>query len=171
MLHEPKLLDALEALVLPSGWDGEAWRRTFVDRDPLTPNSRGARWNPPGLDALYGSLTSVGAEAEHSSMLSRQPIPPSKAQHTFQLRVSLSKVADIRGSQELQALGFGSDELTGEDWTPAQRVGAAAAWLGIAALIVPSARHPDGNIVVFVNNLTPNDMVDPLPSFHREDPA
>jgi RES domain-containing protein len=89
----------------------------------------------------------------------------------LQLRISLSKVADVRGSQQLRALGFGDDELAAEDWTTAQRVGAAAAWLGIAALLVPSARHADGNIVVFVNNLVPDDLVDPLPSSPREDPG
>ena len=160
MLHDPELLDAIEALVGPDAWQGVVWRRTFADRNPLIPNSRGARWNPPGVDALYCSLSESGASAEHTSMISREPVTKTKPQRMARLRLSLGKVADIRNARVLRDLGFGPDELTGESWAPTQTVGAAAAWLGIAALLVPSARHVDGNIVVFVNNIAPDDQVD-----------
>lgn len=160
MLHDPQLLDALEACVVPSGWDASVWRRAFTDREPLSPNSRGARWNPAGVDALYCALTPEGAEIEHESMLKRQPIPPSKPRHTVEIRTVIASVADLRAPEALKPAGLGPDDLTQEAWEATRRVGAAAAWLGMGALVVPSARHPDGNIVIFVNNLMPGDIVE-----------
>jgi RES domain-containing protein len=160
MLHDPELLDAIEALVGPTRREAVAWRQTFSDRDPLIPNSRGARWNPPGVDALYCSLSEHGAAAEHARVISQEPVTKAKPLRMVRLRLSLGKVADLRNAEGLKELGFGPNELTGEDWGPAQVVGAAAAWLGIAAVVVPSARHTAGNIVVFVNNIGPDDLVD-----------
>ena len=96
-------------------------------------------------------------------MLSREPVAKTRPPKMVELRLSLAKVADLRNARSLEELGFGLDRLTGEDWAPAQMVGGAAAWLGMAALIVPSARHPAGNIVVFVNNIAPGDLVELAP--------
>ena len=46
----------------------------------------------------------------------------------------------------------------GPDWSTAQLVGRAADWLGIAGMIVPSARHEDGNLVILVNRLAAEDF-------------
>lgn len=164
MLHDPRLLDVLERLIAPSRWEGTVWRRTIGDRHPLTPNARGARWNPPGVDALYCSLSPKGADVEVAGMLARQPVATSMPLRTTALVVSLAKVADVRDAEALDALGFGQVALTADAWTAAQVVGAAAAWLGIAGLIVPSGRHEDGNMVVFVNNIGPGDQVDVVPA-------
>lgn len=51
----PALLDALEAREM-SDWHATAWRHVFEGTRPLRPNERGARWNPPGTEALYCSL-------------------------------------------------------------------------------------------------------------------
>lgn len=114
MLHDPKLLDALEGLIVPSRWEGMVWRRTIGDRHPLTPNSRGARWNPPGVDALYCSLSAGGAEAELAAILAREPVATSKPLRTTPLLVSLARTADVRGAIGLDALGFGPEALTAD---------------------------------------------------------
>lgn len=97
-------------------------------------------------------------------MLARQPVATSMPLRTTALVVSLAKVADVRDAEALDVLGFGQVALTADAWTAAQVIGAAAAWLGIAGLIVPSARHEDGNMVVFVNNIGPGDQVDVVPT-------
>src|SRR5690606_25805158 len=105
-------------------------------------------------------LTPEGAELEHESMLKRQPIQPSKPRHTFEIRTVIAKVADLHAPDALEPAGLGLDDLTHETWEAARQVGGAADWLGIGALLVPSARHPDGNMVIFVNNLLPGDVVE-----------
>lgn len=72
------------------------WRQTIGDADPLRPNALGARGNPPGEDALYCSLTAVGASLELASMIARQSVEIRKALQTYRLTVSLSRVADLR---------------------------------------------------------------------------
>jgi hypothetical protein len=37
MLHDPKLLDAIESLAVAGGWSGTVWRQTIGSRDPLVP--------------------------------------------------------------------------------------------------------------------------------------
>jgi RES domain-containing protein len=159
MLHDPKLLDAVESLAIAGAWSRAVWRQTIGKRDPLVPNSRGARWNPPGTDALYCSLSEAGARAEVANLLGRQPIPTSKPLVMSQLEVTLGKVVDVRDAPDLRALGLDAAAMLAEQWHVAQRVGGATAWLGFAGMLVPSARHDDGNLVIFVNNLEPADRV------------
>jgi len=159
-VHDPRLLDTLERL--EAAWQGMVWRQVIGDIDPLRANSRGARWNPPDTEALYCSLTREGAEVELRTVLSRQPIPVRRRLVPHRIRVSVARAADLRGGALAEA-GYEEDALTGEDWTAPQRIGAGAVWLGIAALIVPSARHGGGNVVVFVNELQPEDVVELLP--------
>jgi RES domain-containing protein len=159
MLHDPRLLDAIESLAVASRWSGSVWRQTIGSRDPLVPNSRGARWNPPSTDALYCSLSEAGASAEVVILLGRQPIPTSKPLVMSQLDVTLGKVVDVRNAPALDALEVTSASMVSEHWDDAQRVGGATAWLGFAGILVPSARHGDGNLVIFVNNLAPDDRV------------
>lgn len=136
------------------------WRQTIGDADPLRPNALGARGNPPGEDALYCSLTAVGASLELASMIARQSVEIRKALQTYRLTVSLSRVADLRQPDDLAPFGYSLDVLVADDWNAPQKVGGAAAWLGFAGILVPSARHPDGNLVVYINHLAPNDAVE-----------
>jgi RES domain-containing protein len=76
-----------------------------------------------------------------------------------QLDVTLGKVVDVRDAPALDALEVTSASMVSEHWDDAQRVGGATAWLGFAGILVPSARHGDGNLVIFVNNLAPDDRV------------
>jgi RES domain-containing protein len=160
MVHDPRLLDAVESLALGGTWTSTVWRQTIGKRDPLVPNSRGARWNPPATDALYCALSESGARAEVANLLGRQPIATSKPLVMSQLDVVLTRVADIRSAPALDALGFDPAALLAAEWDDARRVGGATAWLGFAGLLVPSARHDDGNLVVFVNNLDPGDRIE-----------
>jgi len=157
-IHDPSLLDALEKLETP--WKGLVWRQVIGQTDPLRPNARGARWNPPETEALYCSLSESGAQLELVSMLERQPVKVRKALRTHQLRVDVRRSADLR-SGALADVGYENHILIADDWSVPQRMGAAAAWLGLAALIVPSARHDAGNIVLFVSELSPSDLVEP----------
>lgn len=156
-IHEPRLLDRLEHL--EASWAGVAWRTVVGDTDPLRPNSRGARWNPLETEALYCSLTPDGAVSELRNMLDRQPVPVRKPLVPYRIDVRVKRAVDLRGGA-LAEVGLEEATLIDEDWTIPQRIGAGAAWLGIAALVVPSARHEAGNLVLFVNELLPDDVVE-----------
>src|SRR5688500_16031350 len=123
MLHDPRLLDVLEASALERSWSGQVWRQTIGTRDPLLPNSRGARWNPPQIDALYCSLTEEGARAEVANLLDRQPIPTSKPLTMSRVETKLGRVLDVRRAVALEDIGIGVKVLNLVDrrWTVAVR--------------------------------------------------
>lgn len=66
MVYPPLLLDRLQAAAA-NPWQGRAFRHMFADYPPDAENTRGARWNPAEVAAIYTSLTRDGviAEAEH----------------------------------------------------------------------------------------------------------
>lgn len=158
-VHDPALLDALEDSIDP--WEGECWRYVIGTSDPLRPNSRGARWNPPGVEALYFSTSQEGAESELRSMLERQPVPTRRPLQGYKFEIRINRAVDIR-SAGLDEVGFGTAAMISEDWSTPRRIGAAADWLGVAGLIVPSARHATPNLVLFVNRLEPEDEVNQI---------
>ena len=118
----------------------------------------GGRWNPRGTEVLYCSLSRRGAETELRAVLDRQPVPVRRPRRTYRLSVGLSGVGNVVAPDFLTASGVTRGDLVGPDWSMAQLVGRAADWLGIAGLLVPSARHEDGNLVILVNRLAAGDF-------------
>jgi RES domain-containing protein len=153
-LFDLDLLDAIEGSV-EEDFEAMVWRQVVSGTDPLKTNSLGARWNPPGVEVLYCSLSARGAELELAALLDRQPRPVTRARYMHQLAVRLAKVARVTDSDAFTAAGVYRDSILGEDMTLSQRIGAAAEWLGLRGLIVPSARHDDGNLVIITNRLVP----------------
>ena len=148
---DPSLLEAIAELK-PSTWSGRVWRHTFADNPPDKANGRGARWNPPGTDALYVSLDreTVLAEAEHQ--IASQPIRPKAKRMIHQLDLELASVLPLTDPVLLEGLGVDAAALSRVDFTACQVVGGAAAFLGHDGILVPSGRHPGVNLVVFVSN-------------------
>ena len=155
-LFDPQLLDALEESVQDL-WEGTLWRQVVGTTDPLQTNGLGGRWNPSGVEVLYCSLSRQGAEAELRAVLDRQPVPIKRPRRTYQLSARLSKVGRATDSAALVMAGVTLEDVVGPDWSVPQLLGAAADWLGLAGLIVPSARHEDGNLVIVVNRLAAGD--------------
>lgn len=154
-LFDPALLDAIEGAI--ERFDRIAWRQVIVGTDPLRTNVMGGRWNPRGVEALYCSLTSRGAQIELQALLDRQSVAIRRAPVAHRLSVVLSRVARVSESAAFAAAGVDRDAVLGPDWTLPQTIGAAAEWLGLAGLLVPSARHDDGNLVILSGELGPAD--------------
>jgi RES domain-containing protein len=157
----PELLDALESKVRLD-WSGRVWRQVFDGTPPLRPNVRGSRWNPPDVEALYCSLEPETTAAEIAYLISLQPVPIRRSRVTFALDVALAKLVDLSDS-----LGSSNDgpldmNLMNDDSGVSQDVGAAVAWFGYGGLLVPSMRCEGTNLVIFVNNLEPDDVVQEL---------
>ena len=80
----------------------------------------------------------------------------------------LPRVADLRDSDALEQFGYPPPVFVADDWGPSQEIGGAAAWLGFGGLLVPSARHSHGNLVIFINRIAPMDVVDLLGPVDQE---
>lgn len=134
----------------------------FEGTDVLRANTRGARWNPPGVEAVYGSLSPSTATAEVDYIISRQPVPIRKARITHELAITLRKVVDFRDLSALRRLNIAPETVLGADLSTPQLIGEAVAWLQCGGLLVPSARDSGANIVVFVSNMVPTDTMEPI---------
>jgi len=151
-IHDPELLDAIERLGEEVMESVTLWRHMFNDNPPELSNTRGARWNPAGLGAIYTSLERETAIAEGQHAIDSQPIRLKARRFVYELQVSAAKALRIRES-DLAALGIAASDLVSPDFSACQRVGAHAAFLEYDALIVPSARSDGTNVVIFVNEL------------------
>lgn len=152
----PELLNALATRV--RGWSGEAWRLVVQGTDPLTANSRGARWNSAEFEALYFSLDARAANAESDYLLDRQPIPVRKPRELYRFEISLARVLDLCDDAELTECGVPAGSLTADSWDTCQAIAEAAyKYLECAAVLVPSARFPACNLVVFLGGMSAGD--------------
>jgi RES domain-containing protein len=151
-IHDPGLLDAIESLGAETLDNVTVWRHMFNDNPPELSNTRGARWNPPGLAAIYASQERDTAIAEGQHAIDSQPLRPKARRYVYELRVSARKALRI-SEADFPSLGLDSDDLESPDFTACQKVAAHAAFLEYDALIVPSARADGTNLVIFVNEL------------------
>jgi len=124
----------------------------FGDYPPDTENTRGARWNPQGVAAIYTSLTRDGALAEAEHQIAMQPIPPRARRTIYTLELSLTTILDLTDTELLQDLGIGPAELTANDMIACRQLGGAVHWLERDGLLLPSARSPSTNLVIFPAN-------------------
>lgn len=170
MAYDPNLVDALEELAT-TDWQGEVHRYTSTSHPPDRENTLGARWNPLDVPAIYTALEIETAYAEFWYAISRwdpQPDPRKFTMH--RIRVSISKIVDLRSSGLLDRLGVHVATIESDDHRRCQAVGGAAHWLSIGGLLVPSARHPNGsNLVIFTDQQPSDYMFEPLDS-HQIDP-
>lgn len=152
MVHDPALLDALEGFDNES-WEGIAFRHVLGQTAPDRANTRGARWNPPEVSALYVSLDHETAKAEGDRILEVQSVRPRAKRFIYEFGLRLDRVLNLSGKVGLAAVGISEDELHGDSFEACQRVGGAIAWGGHDGLLVPSVRHEGGkNLVIYTAN-------------------
>ncbi|MBW8640751.1 RES family NAD+ phosphorylase [Hoeflea sp. WL0058] len=162
-------LDGLETVV----FRGRVWRVTRDGRDPTLFFGGGNRWDDGTFDVLYTSLTKDGAIAEMRYHLSRgQPVMPSKIRYRLhELQISVSGVLDLTNDELLSAVGidintFGKLPYLDRfgEYEACQKVAEAVHFLGSddptdpSAILVPNARHPAKNLVLFADYVNPEDV-------------
>lgn len=150
----PDLLKVLEALE-SHPWEGLAWRHMFGENTPARANDLGARWNPPGVPAIYCSLDRMTAVAEGDYSIAVQPLRPTVKRTIYILRIRLETVLDLSEQSVLLDLGIGEPELSNVDHAACQRIGGAAEWLEHDGLLIPSARSSGVNLVIFTRKQGP----------------
>jgi RES domain-containing protein len=136
----------------------------FADYRPETPNKLGARWNPPDVLAVYTSLERATALAEADYRVSIEPFRITAKRRIFRLDVKVLNVLDLRSPGVLGALGVDKEELGSLKPRRCPQIGGDAAWLGHDGIIVPSARHPGANLVIYLANLSTAGRLDVMDS-------
>ena len=156
MIHDLSLLDRLSAFG-PERFEGEVFRATRTNADPVAASISGGRWAPPpdgdaGHSVLYTSLERDGAIAEVASFLAElTPIPGRRQINVTRLAVSTSCTLQLVRT-DLAALGVDLARYGERDYGQTQEIGAALVFLGFDGLIAPSARWPCDKLMIFGDN-------------------
>lgn len=149
------LLDAHEGIA----FEGDVWRIVREERDPLQGYPAAARWDPGSFDVLYTSCAREGALAEIYFHLSRQPVFPSKLRSVIhRVAVRTRRTMRIADLSTLAALGITRGGYATLAYGRSQEIADAAAFLGFDGILAPSARWPCQNLVLFTDQLAPEDL-------------
>ena len=166
MIHDQALLDRLGAF-RQERFEGEVFRATRINADPVAPSIGGGRWAPPpdgdtGHAVLYTSLDRDGAIAEVASFLAElTPIPASRQINVSRLAVSTSYTLRLVRA-DLAALGVDLARFGERDYGRTQEIGAALVFLGCDGLVAPSARWQCDNLMIFTDNHALAETLEPM---------
>jgi hypothetical protein len=158
-VHDRELLDALEALD-PVACTTSVWRVVRQGRDPVRGSTANGRWGAPGeLEVLYTSLERDGALAEVGYRLGLEPIWPSRLEHTIcKVDANVTRICDLSDFRLLGRLGVDEARYEGHDYTVEQAISAAARFLGFEGILVPNARHPCANLILYTDVIDCGDL-------------
>lgn len=168
MIHDQALVDKLGALPTQP-FEDRLYRATHISADPLAPTTTGGRWSlppdhDPGVSVLYTAFDRNGAIAEVVSFLADQtPMPGPRSIKVTELMVTCSRTL-ILPREALEALSVDFSRYGKRDYVVTQKIGSAIAFLGIEALITPSARWKCDNLTIFTNNHSMNERLEPTSS-------
>jgi RES domain-containing protein len=149
---EQATLENILASASKSTWTGSVFRVMLNDFSPERENTVGARWNPPGIQAIYTCLEPSVCIAEIEHHLGQQPRPvrPDLRRTLYQIEVSLSAVLDLGPLlPALAEIGINQAHLHADDMQVSQGIGRLVTWLGCDGLLVPSARKAGHNLVIY----------------------
>ena len=114
-----------------------------------------------GFEVLYTSVERSGALAEIGFRLSLEPIWPSRLEHEIhEISARTERTLHIVDTESLRPLGVDIDNYGNFNYAKTQAVAAAAHFLEFDGLLVPSARAPCKNLVLFLDRLTPNSSIE-----------
>jgi RES domain len=133
---------------IPKRFTGDVWRVTRRGREALRESATNGRWSPSGgeFEILYASLERDGALAEIGYRLSLEPIWPNRIEHELHL-IEVETERTLRFA-DLECPAPVGVAIAFEDHAT-QAIAAAAYFPEFDSLIVPSARFPCANLVIF----------------------
>ena len=139
----------------PQSFDEVVWRVTWATRDALAVGAGGGRWHSPNdFEALYTSLDENGAMAEVYHHLSKAPVFSSSHVKMNRLRVRTERTLVFKDVGSLELAGVDEDTFRRGNFSRTREIGAAARFLDMDGLIVPSARWACANLVLFLDRLS-----------------
>lgn len=150
MLTEREIRDLFGALRVDP-WEGVVYRHMFAGLSPYRENTRGARWNPAGVSAIYSSLARDTALAEANYRLSLESVPLRRdiKRTIYAMSVNLHAVVDLGSIEKLRTFEIDESEMQGESLQACQQLGNQVDWFGYDGLLVPSVRHLGQNLVIY----------------------
>ncbi len=153
--HDGALLDALSECDFIA-FAGTVWRITRSGFDPLRGSIAQGRWHAgPEVEILYTSTTKGGALAEIGFRLGLEPIWPSRITHDLHtISVSTAKTLKLADLAALATFGIEGKQYLGFDYSQTNAIAAAAHFLEFDGLMVPSARGPFNNLVLFKERIS-----------------
>jgi len=111
------------------------------------------------METWYASHDEDGSVAEIHSMLSAQPVFPSKVRWlTHELEVELDDVMSLPTLPQLASLGVDIARYQAREYARTQDIADAALFLGFKGLIVPSARWECTNLAAFTEHTDPGQL-------------
>lgn len=151
-VHDRELLDALERIG-ETPFTGTVWRTCRKGRSALVGSSSAGRWSAAGeCEVLYTSLEREGSLAEIGFRLSLEPVWPSRMEHEISaIAATAERCLRLVSVADLIPLGVDPARWEGFDYAKTQAISSAAHFLEYDGLLVPSARHPSLNLVIFMD--------------------
>jgi len=155
-LRDIDLIDHIETLPTET-YSGDVFRLIRDGRDPTGCWPPKGRWDDGAFDVLYTATTADGALAEmRYHLLQQQPFAPDFLTYRmFRIPVEALEVINLLDPALLQKLGVDirswgkSDYVSrGEEYLRTQEIAAVATFHEREALLVPSARSTDSNLVI-----------------------
>lgn len=109
------------------------------------------RWSPNAkFEVLYTSVERDGALAEIGYRLSLEPVWPSRIEHEIHLiQAEVERVVRFADLESLAPLGVDIRRYQTFEYQAMQAIAAAAHFLEFDGMLVPSARYPCLNLVIF----------------------
>lgn len=159
--RDSALIDAIEACV-PEPFGDRVWRVVRDQRNPYQCSASGGRWDDGTFDVLYTSLERDGAIAEMHFHLGRgQPVFPSRVQYRIhELHVSLTRALKLLDLEALGSLGMATRDFgklayqeKDTEYPRSQDIAEVAHFLEFDGMIVPCARWPCHNAVLFCDRI------------------
>ena len=152
--HDSALIDALEGRATEA-FVGAVWRVTCAGHDALAGSTAPGRWTPGGdARVLHTSLERHGALAEIGFRLSLEAVWPSRLVHEIhRIGVRTERTLRFGDVASLVPLGVDPARWHGFDDAATRAIAAAAHFLELDGLIVPSARADCANLVAFPAHL------------------
>jgi RES domain len=159
-VRDPDLLDHLQSLT-PVPLTTSAWRMARAGRNPLVATNPKGRWDDGSFDVVYAALDADAARAEVYYHLTRgQPVYPSALPiHLHEITTNFDNVLIFENLKALEPFGVDAATYGTADYAKlqaeysiTQRIGEAAHFLGAEAIVVPSARWPESNVVIMASD-------------------
>lgn len=148
MTFAPDLLDQLDALP-KEAFDGEVFRATRINLDPLAASYNGGRWMRRDAAAiLYTSLARDGALAEIAFHWAQLNPRPTKPVVLHRLRAIAHRTLRLIRA-DLATPGITEAAYKEINLSRTQEIGAAVEFLGCDGLMAPSARWDCDNLMLF----------------------
>ena len=154
---DPDLLQTIDDLGT-TAWSGAAYRHTAPHREPLAgggASAFGARWNPVGVSTIYLASPQATCLAEFIRMAESQPggVEAFQPRDLHEIQVTGLAVLNLTRRNARIAVGIDVANIESDDWSPCQEVGRHAQYLGVQAILAPSATRAGVVLAVYERNV------------------